>query len=116
MSGEQFPLPMGNLPVSFEVQQMPSFPPELQVALQKARDASGGRYMIAVYTEDENKVVTQNLTFGPAWDKNRLYLTAHELFVAEHHKIDAARLSAIQRPAESSVSQSIPPGAVPRDY
>ncbi len=112
--GEQFPL--GGVPVSFEIQQLPSFPPELQAALQKARDASGGRYMIAVYTEDEGQVVTQNMTFGPAWDKNRLYLTTHELFVAEHHKIDAARLSAIQRPAESSVSHAADPSAVPRGY
>ncbi len=110
-SPEAFIAPSGQPIRGQQFQQTPAFPPELQVALQHARDKTNGRYMIAVFEAENigNDLVHHlHLTCGPEWTKPESYLRAFQLFVAEHHKITPEMLAMVEaKPVE--VAPEFPP-------
>lgn len=98
-------IPFGRLPEGITIQHPPAqLPPDLMAALRRARDESGGRYAVAVFTTDQAfDRVSLFFGRGPEWNDSKAFLTAYQLFVAEFLRINPGLLQAVSRRETSAV-------------
>lgn len=89
--------PFGSVPAGVRIQPTPQFSPELQAALKKARDESGGRWAVAIFSaSDAGEVLNLHFTRGKEWSDD-WFVRAYRLFVAEFLKVEPEMLEGIHR-------------------
>ena len=108
--GEQ-QIPLGSLPQGIQIKHpAPQLPPDLVAALRRARDDSGGRWAVAVFTADAaHDDISLLFSRGGSWNDRKAFLAAYQLFVAEFLRIDPGMLAAVQKPLPPEPGDEIGP-------
>lgn len=104
-------IPLGAIPVGTRLEPIPQLHPDLLREIRKARDESGGKYMIVVFRcEDDPKspgvnTIHFHASRGKAWSDD-WFIRCYRLFVANALKFSPEMLAmftqGVQQPAGES--------------